>query len=215
MRRRFQRSCAGGRARSRLNNRRRVYQIWCILTHCSPQSTMATAPRRRPAFHRRSPAPAEGHAMHADRAGLNDGPDLLRRAGDTATSVSVADLLVDIPRVLRWCEPELSALGQVVPSERPRPPAVVEPLPRDGLACSPTNADSTTLGLQRPPEAGVVGGASGAGGSRHAGRGGGRVNWTGSRWRKVTTPQLADGSSAIGSGRVPTQSPCGQGAGER
>jgi hypothetical protein len=57
--------------------------------------------------------------MHADRAGLNDGPDLLRRAGDTATSVSVADLLVDIPRVLMWCEPEPGARDQIVPSARP------------------------------------------------------------------------------------------------
>jgi hypothetical protein len=131
-----------------------------------------------------------------ESAGLHSGLDLLRRAGEdvpsrfyrrgayvqttaggTATSVRVSDLLVDITQALRWFDSEPSAQGQIVPFACPRPIAIVEPLPPDGLACSPAKADSTTLSIQRPPEAGAVGGASGAGGSRHTSRGGSRVAW--------------------------------------
>ena len=132
----------------------------------------------------------------ADRAGLHNGLDLLRRAGEdvpsrfyrrgayvptsaggSATSVRVSDLLVDITQALRWFDCEPSARGQIVPSALPRPRAAVEPLPPDGLACSPANADSTTPGTQRSPVAGAVGNASGAGGSRHASRGGAGLTW--------------------------------------
>lgn len=153
-----------------------------------------------------------------DRAGLYNGLDLLRRAGEdvpsrfyrrgayvpttaggTATSVRVSDLLVDITQALRWFDPEPGAQGQIDPSARPRPRAAVEPLPPDGLACSPTNADRTTLGLQRPPEAGAVGGASGAGGSRQAGRGGSRVNWS---WAQTDEAHAAAAGGWIVGDRV-------------
>jgi hypothetical protein len=131
-----------------------------------------------------------------DRAGLHNGLDLLRQAGEdvpsrfyrreayvqttaggTAMSVRVSDLLVDITQALRWFDSEPSAQGQIVPFARPRPRAAVEPLPSDGLACSSASADSTTSGIQRPPGAGAMEGASSAGGSRHASRGGARVIW--------------------------------------
>jgi hypothetical protein len=61
--------------------------------------------------------------MPTDRAGLNDGLDVLRPAGEDGpspfsrrgasvqTTAAGGIALVDIPRVLRWCAPELRALG--------------------------------------------------------------------------------------------------------
>jgi hypothetical protein len=132
----------------------------------------------------------------AERARLHTSLDMLQRAGEdvplrfyrhgacvpatagsTATSERVADLLVDITQVLRWFDAEPPARGQIAPSVRLQPRAAVEPLPPDGLAGSPASDDRTPPDLERPPGTGAVGGASSAGGSRPASRGGVRATW--------------------------------------
>jgi hypothetical protein len=143
-------------------------------------------------------APGTPCLIAADnRAGLNNGLDLLREAGENVPprlyqrgslvrttnaaegamgSVSLASLLADITRVLAWFDPEPSALVQGVSAEHSRPGVDADRGPRV-LRLIATNPDSTAAGVRKTPGAGAAGCASGEGSSRQVGQGGGGVSW--------------------------------------
>jgi hypothetical protein len=134
----------------------------------------------------------------AHRAGLDDGLDLLREAGEyippwlhrrgsivrstnvaggVTGTMSLTNLVADISRVLAWFDPKSIALGQRVSAEHPQPGADAAPRTHGGLAPSRTNPDSRVPGDRDTPRAGVATCTSGERRFRQGDQGGGSVNW--------------------------------------
>ena len=127
--------------------------------------------------------------------GFTDGLDLLREAGEDVpswlyrrgarerttegtsgtTCVSLTDLLTDLTKVLPWLDPEPSAGDLAVSAERPQPGAAGHREPR-GRGSPAPNPDRTDPGVRIPPEAQATSYASGDGGPRRAGQGGGDLS---------------------------------------
>jgi len=132
------------------------------------------------------------------RAGLNNGLDLLREAGEhippwlrqrgsivrttnvaggATGTVRLASLVADIARVLAWFDPEPRALGQGVSAEHPRPGADAALRTHGGRAHSQTNPHNKAAGVRKTPRADATACASGERWFRRGSQGDGDVTW--------------------------------------